>query len=357
MKITSIQVSLHNLELTRPYTISYKTVREVENVIVMLRLENGMTGYGSANPSKQVVNEDVQETLHVLNPASLETFLGRDIREFHGLLDLVSQNFANSPGARAALDIALHDAFCQYLGVPVAGFLGQKINSLPTSITIGIKNVQQTLEEAAEYYGRGFRVLKIKLGSSAEEDLERLQRLREMYGARVMIRVDANQGYSSNQLIKFFDKTKSLQLELIEQPLPAGATADMKQLPSNIRRIIAADESLIGPDEAFRLADSPAACGIFNIKLMKCGGITPALQISTIAQSAGIHLMWGCNDESIISITAALHAAFSCENTRYIDLDGSLDLARDVVAGGFILDQGSMSINGKPGLGISPLSG
>ena len=86
---------------------------------------------------------------------------------------------------------------------------------------------------------------------------------------------------------------------------------------------------------------------------MKSGGVYPALQIAAIAQAAGINLMWGCNDESAISITAALHAALSCGNTRFIDLDGSLDLVVDVVSGGFVMKDGWMSISDKPGLGLS----
>jgi L-alanine-DL-glutamate epimerase-like enolase superfamily enzyme len=85
---------------------------------------------------------------------------------------------------------------------------------------------------------------------------------------------------------------------------------------------------------------------------MKCGGVSQGLKIADIALHAGIDLFWGCNDESIVSITAALHAAFACANTKYIDLDGSLDLARDVVKGGFILKDGHMSCSDKPGLGV-----
>jgi len=85
---------------------------------------------------------------------------------------------------------------------------------------------------------------------------------------------------------------------------------------------------------------------------MKCGGIRSALRIARVAQSADIALMWGCMDESIISISAALHAAFACPNTKYLDLDGSLDLARDVVEGGFVLQDGLMSIRDEPGLGV-----
>jgi L-Ala-D/L-Glu epimerase len=96
----------------------------------------------------------------------------------------------------------------------------------------------------------------------------------------------------------------------------------------------------------------PAPCGIFNIKLMKCGGIWPALRIATVAELAGIELMWGCMDESRIGISAALHAAFASPATRYLDLDGSFDLARDVADGGFVLENGSLRTAPSAGLGL-----
>jgi len=86
---------------------------------------------------------------------------------------------------------------------------------------------------------------------------------------------------------------------------------------------------------------------------MKCGGVHAAKRIAAIAETAGIVLMWGCMDESVVSIAAALHAAFSSPATRYLDLDGSLDLARDVADGGFILEDGMMRTLDTPGLGVT----
>src|SRR6185312_1659611 len=96
--------------------------------------------------------------------------------------------------------------------------------------------------------------------------------------------------------------------------------------------------------EALKLLEPTPCCGIFNIKLMKCGGIIPAQAIAKIAHDANIAVMWGCNDESIISISAALHTAFASPATRYLDLDGSLDLKQDVVKGGFVIEKGMMRI-------------
>ena len=128
----------------------------------------------------------------------------------------------------------------------------------------------------------------------------------------------------------------------------------MLKLPIETRMLMAADESLKNAKSALELTHQ-MAFGIFNIKLMKCGGIRGAFDIATIAKQAGISLFWGCNDESIVSITAALHAAFACPHTRYIDLDGSLDLAEDIVKEGFELKNGYMMLVNKPGLGVTQL--
>ncbi|MEM6842402.1 MAG: dipeptide epimerase [Bacteroidota bacterium] len=352
MKITAIRVRKEDLELTRPYSIAYKTVTAVSNCIVEIETDTSNIGFGAANPSKYVVGVDVDDTVAALSEENTEWLLGRDVREMQQLVYDVQQKFAEQPGACAALDIALHDLFAQQLGIPLVKFLGQKHTALPTSITIGIKSTEETLEEAEEYIGRGFKILKVKLGQSKEEDVERLRKLREQVGKDIIIRVDANQGYTMLQLEDFYYATFAPNLELIEQPLPADAIDDYRRLPTEIKKIIALDETLVTPQDAYQLTNPPKAAGIFNIKLMKCGGIGHAREIANIAKNAGIDLMWGCNDESRISITAALHVALASSNTKYLDLDGSLDLARDVVTGGFKLHDGMMSLTNLPGLGV-----
>ncbi|MEO0468048.1 MAG: dipeptide epimerase [Bacteroidota bacterium] len=351
MKIADIQIQQEHLALTRPYTIAYKTVSDVENCFVKVILDNGIIGLGASNPSKQVVGETVSDVVRLLKEKA-SRFIGADIRELAKLWHDLEDDFSQSPGSMAALDIAFHDAFTQYLDIPLARFLGQQHISLPTSITIGIKNVAETIEEAEEYQGRGFRILKVKLGHSLEEDIERLVKLRERFGKSMGIRVDANQGYTIEQLLDFWQRILPLDIELIEQPLKADVIEPMRDLPEGLRLKIAADESLVNVRDAFRLSQPSPATGIFNIKLMKCGGIHQGLRIAEQARLAGCELMWGCNDESIISISAALHAAFACKHTRYLDLDGSLDLARDLVQGGFVIENGEMGLAGGNGLGV-----
>jgi L-Ala-D/L-Glu epimerase len=351
-RIKNVEVWSADLANTKPYTIAFKTVDTVKNAFVEITLENGVTGMGSGNPSEYVVGENLGQTLAALQENNLQFLVGRDIRDFYQLVFEVQQRFPKNPAARAALDICLHDLFTKFLGVPLVKFLGQKINTLPTSNTIGIKNVAETVKEAGEYIKAGFKVLKVKLGKDLEEDIERIVKIRENFSKDVVVRIDANQGYTVQQTLDFYKRTLPLNVELIEQPLPAKAVDEMKNLPEEIKRLIAADESLVSVKDALTLIKPPKASGIFNIKLMKCGGVSEGLKIAEIARLEGVELFWGCNDESLISITAALHAAFACENTKYIDLDGSLDLGRDEAKGGFILKDGMMTCSDKPGLGV-----
>ncbi len=353
MKIARIESWKSDVALTRPYTIATRTIDAVELFFVRIVTDDGLAGHGSASPAENVTGESYADCAAALDEHRLDWLLGRDPRHLGTLCGELKRARRATPAARAALDMALHDLFARILGVPLVDLLGRCHDTLPTSITVGIKSTEQALAETEEYLARGFRCLKIKVGLELEEDIERLTRLRRLAGREIAIRVDANQGYGPEQARRFHAATAALGLELIEQPLPAAAIADMRALPEEMRRVVAADESLLDEQDALALAGSPPACGIFNIKLMKCGGVSSAMAIAEIAEAAGIELMWGCNDESAISIAAALHAAYACPTTRYVDLDGSFDLGTDPAAGGFAVEDGSLRILSRPGLGAS----
>jgi len=355
MKIVAVRAYLKKMALKKPYTIAYNTFSDVSLAFLEIELANGMIGYGSGSPAEEVVGETTQQTVANLNSSFVTNFVGRDIQHFQQIIFESNIQFPHLPGTLAAIDIALHDAFGKYLGVSIASFYGQKMNALPTSMTIGIKGLDETLEEAKEYAAMGFKVFKVKTGMDVHEDIERIKALYTSFGKDYTIRVDANQGYDLDQLKLFLKATANYPLELIEQPLPVGKEQDLMQLSAAERKCLTADEALKDPQAALQFAAWEHTFGIYNIKLMKCGGLLGAKDIATIAQHAGIDLFWGCNDESIISITAALHMAYACPNTKYIDLDGSFDLMEDLVTGGFEVQDGCMLINNTAGFGFTKI--
>lgn len=355
MRVVSVDARVEHFELVRPYTIAFRSIDSVENVILEVRTDTGLVGYGCAAPEPFVTGETNEACQAALTGDALDWLVGRDVRELPAHCRELQKRLPDTPAARAAVDVALHDLLGQHLGCPLVEILGRVHDGLPTSITVGIKSVEETLEDAKECVAGGFRILKIKLGHSLDEDLERLAKLREGLDHAIGIRVDPNQGYSAQEVIRFVDETRDLNVEFIEQPMSADDVEAMRGLPEAVRQRLAADETLLSETDALNLVAPPGACGIFNIKLMKCGGVWSGLRIAAIAEAAGVELMWGCMDESRISISAALHAALASPATRYLDLDGSLDLARDVVDGGFVLEDGILRTTDLPGLGVRPL--
>lgn len=354
MIIKAIRAYKKFLPLKKPYTIARSTISSVEIVFLEVELKNGVVGIGSSSTDEAVVGESADDTMANLEQGIEELLVGRDIRIFLGLIGEVRRSYPDQPGTQAAVDLALHDAFGKWAGIPIVDFYGRQHVQLPTSVTIGIKGVADTLAEAEEYKEMGFRVLKIKTGLDVSTDAERIVKLREQFGNYFSIRVDANTGYGIPELLTFMEQVRGLGVELVEQPLLPGNEASIRALPGNIRNSLAADESLKNAQSAVELCQGKPY-GIFNIKLMKCGGISGAMEIAVIARQCNILLFWGCNDESMASITGALHAAYACRHTRYIDLDGSLDLAQDFVRGGFKIRDGFMLLPDTPGLGLQLL--
>lgn len=350
MRIATLDAWPVVVPLTRPYTVAYETTDSVEIMVARIVSEDGASGLGAASPSPSVTGETFDATRGAL-AAAAAAVRGADLRWRGRLLRDLGEELVATPAACAALDMAVHDLWARSLGRPLVDLLGRVHDALPTSITIGIKGVADTLAEAEEYRGRGFRVLKVKLGLDPEEDLERLRRLRERWPDAVL-RTDMNQGYGLGEVRRYLEAAERLDIEFTEQPVPPAALRDLLALPEEARRRFAADESVQSPADALHVAPPPQPCGIVNVKLMKCGGIRNALAIAGIAEAAGLDLMWGCMDESVISIAAALHTAFACPRTRWLDLDGSFDLARDVARGGFTVEEGVMRTTDAPGLGV-----
>ena len=350
MKIVRTETFSEKLPLSRPYEIAFKRIDSVTLHFVRLVTSSHHVGLGSAAPT-DLTGESSDACAQALDDMGQDLLVGKDPRHLRAITGALRHHMPNTPAARAALDMALYDLFARDVEVPVVDLLGRRHSGLATSVTIGILSLKETLSEAMEHIGRGFRVLKVKLGRNLQDDLSRLRALRAHVGSRVRIRVDANQGYTAREAQILADQARILGLELIEQPLPAAAIDAMRTLPDAHGSLMVADESLQSESDALALAHTPPF-GTYNIKLMKCGGITSAMTIADIAALADLHCMWGCMDESVISIAAALHAAYAAPATRYIDLDGSFDLSHDVAKGGFCLREGRLELLDAPGLGV-----
>lgn len=351
MKLISCRVFTEVIPLRQPFKISYHTTEAATLHFVEWQTDTGHHGWGSCTAATRVTGESDDSCAETLQ--TMTGLQGEDVRHLPRILRNIAAAYPHNPAARAAVDMALHDLLARQLGVPLVKMLGQCHRNLPTSVTLGLRDLEETLTEAQERIAQGFSILKVKLGQTLAEDLERLHRLREVLPPETLLRVDPNQAYSLASLRELLAKSAELRLEFIEQPMSVAHTEDLRQLPSSQRERLILDESLHHPSDALRYGFPDPLCGGFNIKLMKSGGLRPAQQIANLAEQTGRSLMWGCNDESRLSLSAALHQALACPATRYLDLDGDLDLQRDPAKGGYRLENGVLYLTSQAGLGVS----
>jgi L-alanine-DL-glutamate epimerase-like enolase superfamily enzyme len=249
-----------------------------------------------------------------------------------------------SRAARAAVDLALHDALGKRLGFPVYQLLGLSHLPLPpTSFTIAITAPEELV--ARVQAAAAYPILKVKLGT--DRDLDIVRTIREA-APNTTIRVDANAGWTVEQALRLIPRFAELGVELVEQPLRVDDLEGFRALKrARLPLPIIADESVKVPGDVVRLAD--AVDGV-NIKLMKTGGIQGALAAIHTARSCGLKIMLGCMIETSLGATAAAHLAGLVD---WVDLDGPLLIANDPYCG-VEFTGADLTLPHGAGLGVGP---
>ena len=351
MIITRIDLFPKTFRLKNLYTIAYEAIATAQNLIVRLETENGFVGWGNAAPDPHMTGETIEMTGEILSTELIPAIVGREARAPAKIHEILQQQAPQAPAACAAIDMAVYDLFGQYVKLPLYQLLGWARPKILTSITIGITAIEESVRQAQEFVRAGFPVLKIKTGLDWQEDAERVKAIRVAVGSSIALRVDANQGYAAQQAVEFSRRIENEQIEFIEQPTPAKNLADLKRVRGLSKIPIMADESALSANEVLRLAAN-AIVDMVNLKLMKTGGMTGTMQAAAVAATGKLPVMLGCNDESRISIAAAVHLACALPGVQYADLDGAFDIIDDVASGGFELKDGHLIPDNKPGLGV-----
>jgi L-Ala-D/L-Glu epimerase len=353
MKITGLDIKAVEMKLEQPYTIAYETISSVTNIFIQIKTNKGIIGYGCAAPDKAVTGETPGSVLDSLHFVIKPSLINKDPFRIIKILEMISKNIPHQPSVLAAIDMALYDILGKATNLPLWILLGGYRNCIKTSVTIGIMNVDKTIREAQRLANLGFTCLKIKGGLDVHEDIKRVIEVRKELGKQIELRFDGNQGYDVTDSLLFINKTKQAHLELIEQPTPKNQLHILQQITSKAPLPIMADESIMNLRDAFRLARKDVV-DMVNVKLMKVGGISEALQINAVARSARLEVMVGCMDEAELSIAAGLHFALSHPNIVYADLDGHIGLSNDSTKGILSLKNGILYPSAQPGIGFIP---
>jgi L-alanine-DL-glutamate epimerase-like enolase superfamily enzyme len=353
MKIRNIEAWPISMKLSEPYSIAYQDIQEVKNVFIRIETSTGINGYGCAAPDLIITGESHETVLKILSEIAAPSLSGSDPLRHAMLLERLTPLIKNSPSARAAVDMALFDILGRISNLPLWRILGGYRDRIKTSVTIGILPLEETIEKSMEWVKQGFQCLKLKGGRNVESDIVRVIKVRETVGNNIELRFDANQGYSVEETLKFVNETRSANLELIEQPTPKSQPDLLRNVTNKAHIPVMADESLMTLRDAFRIARRELA-DMVNIKIMKVGGIFEALQINSVARSAGLEVMVGCMDEAALGIAAGLHFALARPNVAYADLDGHIGLVNDPSAGTINIKDGILYPGNGPGLGYNP---
>jgi L-Ala-D/L-Glu epimerase / N-acetyl-D-glutamate racemase len=336
----NLRVRLAELRLRNPFTISRGTQEAVRTVLVEVEA-GGITGHGEASPSSYYGHspESIGRSLEKARPVLIDA----DPLRWRRLLGDLASAVDGDRAALAALDLAIHDWAGKRLGLPLHRLLGLDPRMMPrSSFTIGIDSIPRMVEKTLA--ARGYPILKIKLGTP--DDLGLVRALRG--ASEAVFRVDANCAWNAAEAIEKSRALAALGVEFIEQPLPPQKNDEMVEVRRQSALPIFADESAVVPE------DVPGLAGRFDgivVKLVKCGGLLPALRMIETARAMGLKVMLGCMIESSVSISAAAQIGPLAD---HLDIDGALLISNDPFEGvGNVY--GQIILTDRPGLGVTPL--
>lgn len=334
-----MKLILHSLthQLKEPFTISRGSYSERKALIVELSLD-GKSGFGEAVEHSYygIERDDLIAKAESLR-STIESYRFDTPEKFW---DFLSPHFSGPGFLQCAIDNAAHDLYGKLLGKACHEIWNLDTSVLPkSSYTLVINSIDKMVEKLQS---TSYDIYKVKLGTP--HDMEIMRALRANTNA--VLRVDANCAWTAGQTIVYAKEMKNLGVEFIEQALKADDWEGAEQVFEETVLPVLADEACVREEDVERCAHH--FHGI-NIKLMKCGGLTPARRMATKAKALGLKVMCGCMMESSVGMSAI---AQFLPMLDYVDMDSALFLSNDPAKGVKVLEDGSVWLPELPGLGI-----
>jgi len=349
MKITRIEIKRLTIPM-EPFVIATETCEAAENIYLKVHTDDGIHGVGECSPFPMLVGETQDTCFHVgkdlarvikgLNPL--------DVEEVHVAMNAY---IAFNSTIKSAFDMALYDIAAKAKGVPLYTFLGGTKKTIQTDLTIGISTPEDMAATATRFVEDGVKIIKVKVGKHAREDVERIRLIREAVGPTIGLRIDANQGWHYDDAVYALHAMEPYGIQYCEQPMHHRLDHLLPVLRKQVSIPIMADESVFDHVDAERLIQA-GACDYINIKLAKSGGIYEAIKIADTAAHYGIPCMLGGMVESRMALTAKVHLARSHDNIHFYDLDTCLlGHLEDPVIGGARYNNYFLEMDETPGIG------
>jgi len=309
-KILKISTEVKQIALKTPFITALRRVENIEFVRLHVECSDGSIGIGEAPATFAITGENIEIILESI--ASIKE--GLYALDVQTAIETLHKTTIGS-SAKAALDMAF---------VSLLGFfkLENKL-SIETDITISLNPKEKMLQDARVAFENGMSILKVKLGSDIEHAIEVTQSLSKALPQAKLL-IDANQAWSLEKSLRYLNAIKGLDIELIEQPVVAADLESLKIITDSTDILILADEATFTLEDVKKVVETKSA-NMINIKLMKCGGVTKAIEILEYARENDVTCMLGSMLEGPYSINAALYLAFNYSDViKYVDLDSPL---------------------------------
>jgi L-alanine-DL-glutamate epimerase-like enolase superfamily enzyme len=351
MQITQIEVYQFPVKLKKPFVISLGSFDYAENVVVVVRTDEDLTGFSECSPFMPI-NGESMETCFIVANYLAKSLIGKNPLDIEACSETMDRTIFGNSSIKSAFDIALYDIASQAACQPLYAFLGGKNDKiLKTDYTVSLNEPQQMVADAQEIKNRGFEVIKVKLGDDPEKDIFRIKAIRKQIGDEIPLRLDANQGWNVDSAIRVLNELADLNIQFCEEPIPRWNYMELPRIRKASNVMIMADESCCDHHDAQRLIDLGAAPS-FNIKLGKSSGIFKAQKIIKLAEIANLQLQIGGFLESRIGFTASAHLALTSNTVKFCDFDTPMMFSDDPVLGGINYGaNGLVTVPEVPGLG------
>jgi L-alanine-DL-glutamate epimerase-like enolase superfamily enzyme len=359
VKIKTIEAIAVSLPMKKPVQMAGETVAQAENVFVRVESERGAVGWGEAAAAPTMTGETIagmMAAIELMRPK----LIGRAAYDFTGATAAMDAQLYGNSGAKAAIDMALHDLVGHASGRPVYALFGAKQRSrMPVLAVIGSEDAAADLRDAQARWNAGYRAFKIKVGlGSPEADAVRTMMLCQALksqaqgGEPCLVSADANQGFSVDGALTFVRGIGDCGLDFFEQPVSANDLDGMGRIAAATKVPIGADEGIHSLDDIARHHERRAARGV-SLKAIKLGGLSGLFAASKRCAELGMSVNISCKTgETSLASAAATHLAAVAPAIAWgltVTMSG---LAEDVTAAPLPVDGGHVAVPERPGLGI-----
>ncbi|HEY5852794.1 MAG TPA: muconate/chloromuconate family cycloisomerase [Aldersonia sp.] len=357
LRIVSVETTIIDVPLIRPHKFATTTANAQPILLVAVNTAGGVTGYGEG-----VVpggpwwgGESVETMKAIVDKYLAPVVVGRGADEITGVLIDMEKVVANARFAKAAVDVAMHDAWARSLGVGVHTLLGGAFRTgVDVTWALGAAPVEEILEEVDEKLAARLNFsFKLKMGAlDPAEDTARICAIAGALEGKAGVRIDVNARWDRFTALRYVPKLVDGGVELIEQPTPADQIEVLAELSRLVSAPIMADESVQTPHDALEVARR-AAADVIAVKTTKCGGLQRSKQVAAIARAAGIRCHGATSIEGPIGTAASIH--FACAEPAIdfgTELFGPQLFAEELLQNPLQYSEGQVHLPQGPGLGV-----